>query len=66
MKKVKCKKKFGKWYYRIEKAQKYASFRIDFDTYFLYNKELELENVFETYKEMKEYIKDNTIILKKI
>lgn len=62
MKKLKCKKQFGTWYYKIIKAEKYGTCAIEFDTYELYNSKQEFVNVFGSYGDLKYFIETEIIL----
>ena len=61
-KRVKCKKQFGVWYYKIEKAERFGVARLDGDLYHLYNEKKEYENTFGSYEDMKYYIEYGEIL----
>lgn len=60
LKKVRCKKIFGTWYYTLEKATLYNG--LGCDVYTLYNEDEELENEFACYWHMKHYIETGEIL----
>ena len=62
MKKLKCKKQFGNWFYKIIKAEKYGSCVIDFNIYELYNDKQEIINVFSSYRDLKYFVETKIIL----
>ena len=62
MKKLKCKKQFGNWYYEIEKPEKYGSCVLDAPIYHLYNANKQYENDFGSYNDMKYYVETGLIL----
>ena len=62
MKKLKCKKQFRIWYYKIIKAEKYGTYAIEFNTYELYNSKQEFVNVFGSYGDLKYFIETGIIL----
>ena len=62
MKKLKCKKIYGVWYYEIEKPQKYGTCVLDAPVYHLYNDKKQYINVFGSYGDMKYFVETGKII----
>lgn len=62
MKKLKCKKQFGNWFYKIIKAEKYGRCATEFDTYELYNDKQEFINVFGSYGDLKYFVETKIIL----
>lgn len=62
MKRLRCKKEYGEWYYVKVKGERYGSCVVEFDTYELYNKDKEYVNTFGFYNDMKYYIETGIVI----
>lgn len=62
MKRVKCKKEFGTWFYKVEKPEKYGTCILDGSIYHLYNDNNEYVNSFGSYGDMKYYIETKIIL----
>ena len=59
-KKVKCKKKYGVWYYKVIKPDVYND--LDGPLYELYNEKYEHQYDFGCYGDMKYYIETGIVI----
>lgn len=62
MKKLKCKKIFGEWYYISEKPIGYGTCDIDGAIYHLYDSNKEFVLTFAYYDDMKIYVETGEII----
>ena len=62
MKRLKCKKEFGVWYYEIEKPEKYGTCILDSPICHLYNENKQYENSFGNYGDMKYYVETGIIL----
>lgn len=62
MKKVKCKKSYGLWFYEIEKPEKYGTCVLDCPIYYLYDNNNNFINEFGSYGDMKYYIETGIIL----
>ena len=62
MKKLKCKKQFGIWFYKIIKAERYGTCAIEFDTYELYNEKKEFVNTFGCYGDLKYFVEKGIVL----
>lgn len=62
MKKLKYKKQFGNWFYKIIKPEKYGSCAIDFNICELYNDNQEITNVFGSYRDLKYFVETKIIL----
>lgn len=61
-KKLKCKKQFGNWFYKIEYPEKYGCCCIDGNIYHLYNENKQEEQEFGSYGDMKYYVETGIIL----
>lgn len=57
IKKLRCKKQYGEWYYNIESGGD-----LDGPIYHLYNSDLERVNTFAYYGDMKYYLETGIVI----
>lgn len=56
MKKLKCKKKYGVWYYEIIKPEKYGTCTLRFPIYVLQKEDKTDGGEFGSYDDMKYYV----------
>ena len=56
MKKLKCKKKYGTWFYEIEKPEKYGTSVLRFPIYILQKEDGTDGGEFGSYDDMKYYV----------
>lgn len=62
MKKLRCKKQFGVWYYIKEEPEKYGTCILDGTIYHLYNEEKQYEECFGSYNDMKHYVETGIVL----
>lgn len=62
MKKLKCKKQFGNWYYKIKKPSKFGTCALRFPVYLLIKEDGTDGGEFGSYGDMKHYVETGEIL----
>lgn len=62
MKKLRCKKEYGTWFYEIEKPEKYGTSVLSFPIYILHKEDGTDGGEFGTYGDMKYYVETGKIL----